>query len=478
MDDDVADYPPASVPLHTPEELDVAARRARVVLQHTYARSRQSSVYTTPFEILSLIFQECDCPLSLSHVSRLFRSVAIDTPMLWTKIWHCVGHPHYDITRTAEYLRRSQGCLLRLHLSTGHDDDAVHVYELVSALDLLIPHVHRWAEFELSGESLPGLGRCISRLSNLAAPNLRRLFIDMWGHPHENIAESVLTESMIFGLEALRLLSVKLYCIPPRYCLPPLGSVTKLHLRDVYNGNTFSSLFSTLSGLSHLTHLSLDKIDCEVWPSPRIIHLPALTSLALSVHDDENLISGILNALSASSLQSLIVDNITDTDLAKLFTRATKLSRTLVFPLVRLLTIGFCKAENGARGSGFKTNMLEQLAAVFPRVTHFTLRDIDPTRKAMSRLGSSAMLSFQHLHTITWSMVELSADEQSTVVSVLFNFLAKRYRVGLGIQVVRVTQDILDGVIDQNRMEHLEDMVEKVEVCELPADLVENWLDI
>lgn len=51
-------------------------------------------------------------------------------------------------------------------------------------------------------------------------------------------------------------------------------------------------------------------------------------------------------------------------------------------------------------------------------------------------------------------------------------------QAGLGIQVFRVPQDILDGVVYQDSTEDLENMVEKVEVCELPEHLTGNWLEI
>lgn len=64
------------------------------------------------------------------------------------------------------------------------------------------------------------------------------------------------------------------------------------------------------------------------------------------------------------------------------------------------------------------------------------------------------------------------------VASVLFELITKRYKQDLGIQVFRVPQDILDGVVYQDSTEDLENMVEKVEVCELPEHLTGNWLEI
>lgn len=411
MYSDHDDHSPRSGQLQIAEELRAAA--CRTLIEYANTQNRKSTVYTIPIEILGLVFRQCDSPEALSKVTKRFRAVALDTPMLWTRIMHHMGR-EVDVAKTAAYLQRSKGSLLQIELSLvalGYNDDDLP--RLLSVLDLLIPHVRRWEEFEVSSDAFSGLAICIARLANTEAPNLRSLWIFYLWSGEEVDAALVPTESVIFGLGAPRLELVKLYSIPPSCCLPPLGSTTKLRIRDLRSATAFTTVFSTLNGLANLTQLTLDKTNCDVWPSTNIIHLPGLTSLALRVFDEEGFVAGFLNALVSPLLRIVVLDNITETDLERLFARATELSRTLVFLLVHSLTIGFDDpSAYYGQGSGLLKNISEQLSTTFPSVTHLELCNVDPKRT--SGLRKSALMGFRHLHTLGNSVTA-----QNTAVSAL-----------------------------------------------------------
>jgi len=81
---------------------------------------------------------------------------------------------------------------------------------------------------------------------------------------------------------------------------------------------TFSEMHSVLSGLPHLKELAVHGEITQGWPShPSPIHLPALHALLICAEEDsqEGLISGLLIAILAPSLQFLIEDLVAVVDL-------------------------------------------------------------------------------------------------------------------------------------------------------------------
>ncbi|TFY58076.1 hypothetical protein EVJ58_g6640 [Rhodofomes roseus] len=78
--------------------------------------------------------------VTISHVCKLWRDVAIDTPALWSEIYVFEGLP---FTQTSIYLERSKCAPLDIRIDL---DDEVHrgTSPLAAILDLIIPHVFHW----------------------------------------------------------------------------------------------------------------------------------------------------------------------------------------------------------------------------------------------------------------------------------------------------------------------------------------------
>ncbi|EGN98919.1 hypothetical protein SERLA73DRAFT_181647, partial [Serpula lacrymans var. lacrymans S7.3] len=92
-----------------------------------HIRNQSAPVSRLPSDILALIFEECrhlpptwfgvkrvlPIEVRLSHVTRRWREVAIGIPSLWSSIKYPMLHGEGSIL---EYVKRSNGCLLDVHL--------------------------------------------------------------------------------------------------------------------------------------------------------------------------------------------------------------------------------------------------------------------------------------------------------------------------------------------------------------------------
>lgn len=120
--------------------------------------------------------------VTVSHVCKHWREVALDTPALWSDIHLETGSnatPSYR--RASAYLSRSKGHPLSIFIDVDERDDDESVYseqsdhqppitsfQLEAILDLLLPHISRWRKFKLAAEDYLYFYTAMSRLS--AAP--------------------------------------------------------------------------------------------------------------------------------------------------------------------------------------------------------------------------------------------------------------------------------------------------------------------
>ncbi|TDL19633.1 hypothetical protein BD410DRAFT_841981 [Rickenella mellea] len=110
--------------------------------------TRQAGIKTLPSEVLSQIFifsyvgsRDNQQAIHLSHVCRQFRSIALQTPALWTHL-----HNERPLPETEEFLRRSGSSPLTTTCSTG----LMYWPELFAEfLANISSHSLRWSEVEL-----------------------------------------------------------------------------------------------------------------------------------------------------------------------------------------------------------------------------------------------------------------------------------------------------------------------------------------
>ena len=121
--------------------------------------------------------------VTVSHVCRHWRDVALDTPALWSDIDLETGkHAAPSRRRASEYLSRSKGYPLSIFIDVnewGEDDEStcselsdyqspVTNVQLQEIVDLLLPHVGRWRKFKLVAEDYLYFHTVLSQLR--AAP--------------------------------------------------------------------------------------------------------------------------------------------------------------------------------------------------------------------------------------------------------------------------------------------------------------------
>ena len=124
--------------------------------------ARTEGVATLPSEILAMVFifvlEDANTPSTavlaaskLSHVSRTWREIAVNTPQLWTRIelWTSLDQVHAS-------LERSKAVPIHISLTPGIDYYAlrrpsevpVKREGLLEAVAVATTHAHRWKSFQ------------------------------------------------------------------------------------------------------------------------------------------------------------------------------------------------------------------------------------------------------------------------------------------------------------------------------------------
>ncbi|EPT05221.1 hypothetical protein FOMPIDRAFT_1111746 [Fomitopsis schrenkii] len=118
--------------------------------------------------------------VTVSHVCKLWRDVAISTPALWSTLEFSRGPPSPE---SAVYLERSKGAPLDIAIDITNDDceDYVDDFEdddpsgakgLEQILDLIIPHVWHWRSLELMVSDYLPMHSALTRMGACAGAPL------------------------------------------------------------------------------------------------------------------------------------------------------------------------------------------------------------------------------------------------------------------------------------------------------------------
>lgn len=118
--------------------------------------------------------------VTVSHVCKFWREVALGTPALWSDIDLEIGkHAAPSYRRASEYVSRSKGYPLSIFIEViecEEDDESVYSeqsdyippvtnVQLREILDLLLPHTNRWRKFKLVAEDYIYFHAILTRLS-------------------------------------------------------------------------------------------------------------------------------------------------------------------------------------------------------------------------------------------------------------------------------------------------------------------------
>ena len=385
-----------------------------VIFEMTLSKRRVQ--YKLPFEVI------------LSHVSSLWRVVAITTPTLWTRI--DIYSSRSDCAAT--YLQRSGSELLldirvdiyntdkRIHIKSVHKRDAL----IQSIVKTLFPHIHRARSLLVLSCFEPTALKLLSHLHDAVAPNLRRLRLNI-GHPSKIGSRNVNFEVFSKGLPQLMFLETDIpYCVPLS-----LQNLTTLHLHTLTN-NMFLSFESfatmimappSLRNLSIQGTLSLHRsLNTNIVPGFCVLN----NLEALRLPDQSEFTVDILLAISAPNLVSLWLGNSCD--------RYGEFFNSSVpgkFPSLKYLTI-----------PSYDFSYITQYSLSFPSVTHLYLPYVNLHYGGDARFKHTFTSYWTHLDTLATGLVR--QGQMQKFHTDLSSFLPRRRDAGYPLRQLLVDDDL------------------------------------
>ncbi|KAF7982884.1 hypothetical protein HWV62_25128 [Athelia sp. TMB] len=282
---------------------------------------------TLPFQVL------------VSHVCSHWRTVAVETPVLWSTI-KFVDEPS-PFTRCKEWLHRSKDLPIEviidctreadteasdseMDVDAGKPEEPFYTHsDLHTILEIVTPHAARWRVFEVEVNEYSFMRIVTDALAALpAAPALQILQLHHYGEEADDEYEFFLPAELrdpapvLFAgnapkLEQLALWGVHLdWSAAANRFLAGLKDVElAYHAQDVRP--TWAELAALLAGSPALDTLSLclsgPRGAPSDWAAERAVPLPSLRSLVLAFHPPEDLCA-LVRLLPTPNLTSLSLD--------------------------------------------------------------------------------------------------------------------------------------------------------------------------
>lgn len=250
--------------------------------------------------------------ITFTHVCRYWRTIAINTPTLWTEIdlhAHFTGSLHI----ASLYLERSKPCLIDITLQVRTNllagSDAVPLELVINKH--LEPDVRRWRSMRIMGDSDAVMSRICRALEDIWACQLQVLEISRcrFSDDIDRRAIDHLLDCSVFGTcGAPKLHSIRLSGLPS-VSQPAFINIQNLTI--ILHDVGFTRRADLKEMLAHVSH-SLTYFRLEITfarkasVTPRV-NLPALTTLEV-VH------SPILPEISAPRLERLSIRYCDDHD--------------------------------------------------------------------------------------------------------------------------------------------------------------------
>lgn len=373
-----------------------------------------------PFEIL------------VSSVSRRWRSVALQTPRLWTVLNIDVENPthdHHDL-----YLHRSKTCSLDITLSNCYQQEELPS-DLVSEAnpDLkghmyrLMPHVGRWRKFIILNSWIESPSTVFSALAHSRAPALETLVLDFRGSKGPILD--------LFSGGAPRLSCVELVGL---YLQPPLEVVKYAKLHHPTRSETqltYAEMNQLIRPMHSLIHLQLDSDIVAESANYPLIELPSLLSLDIRIRGSV----GALRFLDLPAIKILTIYGFSP-EIIQALTQ-----HHCLYPRVQVLKfVADIHCLDNTPG-----DTVVDLILLFPNVVDITFRGTDPIPilKALHNRRPTDKLLWPHLSAITISIAVRSNVGHRRqiwfgVVKVVGNYL----ELGKPLPSIKLSSKIVNDV--------------------------------
>ncbi|KIJ92150.1 hypothetical protein K443DRAFT_685430 [Laccaria amethystina LaAM-08-1] len=307
--------------------------------------------------------------VTISHVCREWRSVALSFQSLWSNFRYNVDElpKRIPIDRLVAYLERSGSCLLDLHFAFSEyalGEGSQSLFN--SMLENTISHVDRWRRFSLFADVDAPMLDFSDRLRQLKAANLEYFTMCPSSSEPGTPGFDGMAPSVFLG-GAPKLFYVRLDGTSFRNYSPPFSNVTVLRLEDeifqpdVWNFWSFA-LFLEILALPSLSGLS---IVGEHFMEPDLPHSSQITMNNLKhlrYGGDHSLVGHFLPFLVAPLLETLIIKGTT---LPPIPSPVPKFMR----PFSNLHSLELIECTY------YDAGFINSLVTLTPHVTHLTIVD-------------------------------------------------------------------------------------------------------
>lgn len=425
--------PPSTIPLANYSKWpDAPAEEEPMVLPVVEAVKWTRQISSLAPEIMCMIFHEGRNSASgpwnterrlpfevlVSHVSPLWRSIALADPFLWTTIRVAPATP---FSRIHAYLAHSRAFPLSITLQTH--PKAHGSWDATACMALLAPHVRRWRSLDVSARTRADLSALLATLRPLAAPRLEDLNVhcardDPAADPRVHLSD----RTPIFGGGAPTLARVHLVGIGLDSLSVPLSAVTKVSMMNDGQPETPDSTLiswdefheSLSGGRSLLSMRLMGQLFRHAQTNAAVLELPSLAHLELPLCAN-GASARLLSRLSAPLLRSLHLctsdHDEADDEFRTLFDSHYMKPWSQDFLSLTNLTIDCADIH--------EQNTFAQMSCAFPAVdtiefggtiSQSTTLFLDLVAKAGGR-GTDLNSCFPNLHTIAmrqWMNIEVA----------------------------------------------------------------------
>jgi len=397
--------------MDTPDLVEMDIQPPNSLKSNCVGITADSPIASVPPEvlayILNIVYQTSDndknqrpnSPIVFSHVSRFWRSVALDNSLWWARI---IVNAPWKLDEVGTFLERSKECSLDLRIFVNIDVTTTQRLAHSPPLDnyenlrsLISPHIHRCRIFHLQGYYdkptrflVPYL---LETFRGIHMPYLEQFIVDGRLEFERRIFERKLFSSA----PLLQDLRIGVHGLTS-YLLP-LSTITKLHIMmpwPTQHGISMAELNSIFNACTCLTELALydDILDLENITLSPLFVFPSLLTLQLLAH--MTIVTEFLIMISsAPKLRRLVLVPVTEPDLMPLQHstmnhRFPSLTSIVLSPAYDDSWVAVHRASTrfptithliliNVYPNDFRASFLEMSTPLFPRLLDLALKDVD-----------------------------------------------------------------------------------------------------